>query len=104
MDLAEATWSVRADASAKGWPSVPEALRDQLAAGIPATVPGVVHTDLLAEGLIDDPYLGNAEADQHWVGEQAWTYRAEFELATYAEELKAENCELLCRECHQELG
>ena len=60
LDLAEARWTVRADASAEGWPSVPEALRDQLAAGIPATVPGVVHTDLLGRGLIADPYLGTA--------------------------------------------
>ncbi len=96
LDLAEAKWTVRADASGHGWAGVPEALRDQLAAGIPATVPGVVHTDLLAEGLIDDPYLGTAEADQHWVGQQAWTYRAEFDLASYAEELKSANCELLC--------
>ena len=96
LDLAEAKWTVRADASAAGWSTVPAPLADQLAAGITATVPGVVHTDLLAAGLIDDPYLGTAEADQHWVGAQAWTYRAEFELAGYAEELKSDFCELLC--------
>ncbi|MGV8908064.1 MAG: glycoside hydrolase family 2 protein [Propionicimonas sp.] len=96
LDLAEARWTVRADPSATGWSSVPQTLREQLTLGIPATVPGVVHTDLLAAGLIQDPYLGVAEADQHWVGEQTWTYRADFELAAYAEELKSENCDLIC--------
>ena len=96
LNLADVGWTVRADASGTGWSLVPEPLREQLATGIPATVPGVVHTDLLAAGLIEDPYVGTAEADQHWVGAQAWTYRAEFELAAYAEELKAENCDLIC--------
>ena len=30
-----------------------------------ATVPGSVHTDLLAAGLIGDPYVGAAEAGLH---------------------------------------
>ncbi len=96
LDLSGAHWSVRADAAADGWSSVPESLREQLLAGIPATVPGVVHTDLLAAGLIADPYLGTAEADQQWVGEQAWTYRAEFDLAPDAPELTNAHCDLLC--------
>jgi beta-mannosidase len=96
LNLAEARWTVRADTSAQGWSSVPEALHRHLTLGIPATVPGVVHTDLLAAGLIEDPYLGTAENDQHWIGQQAWTYRAEFELAAYAAELKSDNCDLLC--------
>ncbi|MCB0910264.1 MAG: glycoside hydrolase family 2 protein [Propionibacteriaceae bacterium] len=96
LDLSGARWTVRADTAGSGWKSVPEPLREQLAAGIPATVPGVVHTDLLAAGLIDDPYLGTNEADQHWVGEQAWTYRGEFDLAPDAPELANTHCDLLC--------
>ncbi|MCA0294653.1 MAG: glycoside hydrolase family 2 protein [Actinobacteria bacterium] len=96
LDLADARWTVRADDAAQGWSEVPPALREQLRRGIPAIVPGVVHTDLLAAGLIDDPYVGTAEADQHWVGRQAWTYRAEFDLAAYAAELTSEHCDLLC--------
>ena len=96
LDLAGARWTVRADPTTPGWASVPEPLRSPLSEGIPATVPGVVHTDLLAAGLIADPYLGTAENEQHWVGEQAWTYRAEFELAADSPELGSDNCDLLC--------
>jgi beta-mannosidase len=96
LDLANARWTVRADATAPGWSAVPEALRPQLLDGIPATVPGVVHTDLLAAGLIDDPYVATFEADQHWIGEQAWTYRGEFDLAADAPELTNADCDLLC--------
>ena len=36
--------------------------------GVPATVPGSVHTDLLAAGLIPDPYLDDHEALLAWIG------------------------------------
>ncbi|WP_203454183.1 glycoside hydrolase family 2 protein [Jiangella aurantiaca] len=56
-----------------GGPRVPAAVR---AAGpVPATVPGTVHTDLLAAGLIDDPYLDDNEHLQAWIGVTDWTYR-----------------------------
>ena len=42
---------------------------------MPATVPGCVHTDLLAAGLIPDPVLGRNEQLLGWVGEADWTYR-----------------------------
>ena len=42
----------------------------------PATVPGSVHTDLMAAGLIGDPYVGAAEAGLQWIGLGAWEYRA----------------------------
>jgi beta-mannosidase len=45
----------------------------------PAAVPGVVHTDLITAGLIDDPYLGLAEKQQEWVGSSSWRYQTEFE-------------------------
>lgn len=41
---------------------------------LPAQVPGCVHTDLLAAGLIPDPFLGVNESDVAWVGQRAWTY------------------------------
>lgn len=44
---------------------------------IPATVPGTVHTDLLAAHLIDDPYLDDNERLQGWIGAADWTYRHE---------------------------
>ncbi|MGV9910217.1 glycoside hydrolase family 2 protein [Streptomyces tendae] len=41
---------------------------------LPARVPGCVHTDLLAAGLIPDPFIGANEPDVAWVGRRAWTY------------------------------
>ena len=45
----------------------------------PAAVPGVVHTDLINAGLLQDPYLGLAEKQQEWVGSTSWRYETEFE-------------------------
>nr|WP_129667354.1 glycoside hydrolase family 2 protein [Phytoactinopolyspora endophytica] len=45
---------------------------------IPATVPGSVHTDLLAGGLIPDPYLDDNERLVAWVGRCDWEYRTTF--------------------------
>ncbi|MGZ2359584.1 glycoside hydrolase family 2 protein [Streptomyces sp. 372A] len=44
---------------------------------LPAQVPGCVHTDLLAAGLIPDPFLQRNETEAAWVGRRAWTYEAE---------------------------
>ncbi|MFI2487683.1 glycosyl hydrolase 2 galactose-binding domain-containing protein [Promicromonospora kroppenstedtii] len=56
---------------------VPDAVRG--AGPVAATVPGSVHTDLLAAGLIPDPYLDDNEATQKWIGLTDWTYRTTFE-------------------------
>ncbi|MFJ8979845.1 glycosyl hydrolase 2 galactose-binding domain-containing protein [Streptomyces sp. NPDC102282] len=48
------------------------------AEGVPAAVPGCVHTDLLAAGLIDDPYLDDNEKRLGWIGRTDWTYRTAF--------------------------
>jgi beta-mannosidase len=45
---------------------------------IPATVPGCVHTDLLAAGLIPDPYLDDNEARLDWIGRTEWRYETTF--------------------------
>jgi beta-mannosidase len=45
---------------------------------IPATVPGEVHTDLLAAGVIVDPLDADNEALLAWVGRTCWTYVASF--------------------------
>jgi beta-mannosidase len=45
-----------------------------------ATVPGSVHTDLLANGLIPDPYAGAAEAGLQWIGLADWEYEARFDV------------------------
>ncbi|MBK7239538.1 MAG: hypothetical protein IPI00_05035 [Flavobacteriales bacterium] len=41
----------------------------------PAEVPGVVHTDLLRNGLIPDPYLGNNMDSVQWIENEAWIYK-----------------------------
>lgn len=45
-----------------------------------ATVPGSVHTDLLANGAIVDPYAGAHEAGLQWIGLADWEYRTRFDV------------------------
>jgi beta-mannosidase len=40
-----------------------------------ATVPGEVHTDLQAAGIIPDPFYADNEKKVQWVGEEDWEYR-----------------------------
>src|SRR5918995_1782527 len=47
-------------------------------AGVPASVPGCVHTDLLAAGLIPDPYLDDNETGLTWIGRTDWVYETSF--------------------------
>ena len=42
------------------------------------SVPGTVHTDLMACGLIPDPFYRMQENDVQWVDGVAWEYRKEF--------------------------
>ena len=53
-------------------------------APVPATVPGCVHTDLLAHGLIPDPYTNMNEAAVQWVGRSDWRYEAALVLGSEA--------------------
>ncbi|MCO6006991.1 glycoside hydrolase family 2 protein [Actinoallomurus purpureus] len=48
---------------------------------VPATVPGAAHTDLLAAGLIPDPYLDSNEAELEWIGHTGWCYTTRFEVS-----------------------
>nr|WP_086938544.1 glycoside hydrolase family 2 protein [Thaumasiovibrio occultus] len=45
---------------------------------IPITLPGDVHSALLAAALIPDPYHGCNERDVQWVGEKNWTLNRTF--------------------------
>jgi beta-mannosidase len=58
---------------------VPDAVAG--AGPVPATVPGTVHTDLLAAGLIADPYLDDNEGLLAWIGLADWCYETTFEWA-----------------------
>jgi len=46
-----------------------------------ATVPGCVHSDLLANGLIEDPFFGDNEERLQWIELEDWEYRTFFELS-----------------------
>ncbi|WP_405730166.1 glycoside hydrolase family 2 protein [Streptomyces sp. NBC_00028] len=50
---------------------------DGTADALPASVPGCVHTDLLAAGVIPDPFLGRNETAVAWVGRRDWTYETD---------------------------
>lgn len=59
-----------------------------------ATVPGGVHTDLLALGKIPDPFVGDNEKKVAWVAEQDWEYQ--FQFAAGADLLKQPQIFLVC--------
>jgi beta-mannosidase len=54
-----------------------------------AMVPGVIHTDLLNNKQIEDPFYRTNERDQQWIDKEDWEYSTVFFLT--AEELKHEN-------------
>lgn len=57
------------------------------ALSVPASVPGVVHLDLMNAGLIPDPYLDDNESALAWIGLVDWSYETSF--AVSAAELDA---------------
>ena len=46
---------------------------------LPITLPGDVHTALLAADRIPDPYFGENEKTVMWVNETAWTLERRFD-------------------------
>jgi hypothetical protein len=44
----------------------------------PANVPGTVHTDLLLNGEIEDPFYACNEKELQWIGTNDWIYRKSF--------------------------
>lgn len=54
-----------------------------------AVVPGCVHTDLIRNNIIQDPFLSSNESACQWIGETNWIYESEpFDISD--EVLKAE--------------
>lgn len=47
----------------------------------PATVPGVVHTDLLANGIIEDPFFRLNERGLQWIDKEDWIYETTFDVS-----------------------
>ena len=54
-------------------------------ADVPATVPGCVHADLLAAGLIDDPYADDNAEKLAWIGRTDWVYQTSFSWSPTAD-------------------
>jgi beta-mannosidase len=61
---------------------------------LPASVPGGVHTDLLALGRIPDPFVGDNEKRLSWMAESAWIYQRQFTVS--ADLIKQPRIELVC--------
>jgi beta-mannosidase len=59
----------------------------------PATVPGCVHTDLMQNKLIDDPFYRDNEPKLQWIGKTDWEYQTTFNATP--EILKHKNLELI---------
>src|SRR3990167_1235806 len=58
-----------------------------------AKVPGTIHTDLLENKLILDPFLGTNEKELQWIEKENWEYETKFNLSK--SELKNQNIDLL---------
>ena len=65
----------------------------RLADWYPATVPGVVHTDLLQNKIIEDPFFRLNERGLQWIDKEDWVYETCFTLA--ADMMRKENMELV---------
>ncbi|WP_304451592.1 glycoside hydrolase family 2 protein [Nocardiopsis sp. YSL2] len=68
---------------------------------VAATVPGCVHTDLLAHGLVEDPYRDDNETRLGWIGRTDWRYTRSLageaaSLAGADEAARAERVDLVC--------
>jgi beta-mannosidase len=85
-------WEFRRSDTAPG-PGVPGELVDTLSTWLPATVPGTIHTDLLANDLIPDPFWRDRELVLQWIGEEDWVYRTTFQAS--AQLLEKERVDLL---------
>ena len=46
----------------------------------PATVPGTIHTDLLNNKIIDDPFYSDNELRMDWIPECDWLYQSKFDF------------------------
>ena len=69
-------WQFKADGAPMRIPPTARAVHGWMN----ATVPGVVHTDLMNAGVIPDPFLGTNERRVQWVADVPWLYRRTFDV------------------------
>ena len=60
-----------------------------------AKVPGVVHLDLMRNGVITDPFYRDNEPLQQWIGETGWEYEKTFFISDTV--LLHNNVDLVCK-------
>lgn len=58
----------------------------------PGVIPSCVHSDLLKNEVVEDPFYRLNEKDQQWIGETDWEYKVEFDVDKSM--LSKENVEL----------
>ena len=46
-----------------------------------AKVPGCVHTDLLSQKMIEDPFFGDNEKKLQWIERESWEYKTYFDVS-----------------------
>ncbi|UOK43557.1 MULTISPECIES: glycosyl hydrolase 2 galactose-binding domain-containing protein [Flavobacterium] len=76
-DLGKENWKFRKEGDAK-WSQ--------------ASVPGTVHTDLLRNKMIPDPFFGANEKELQWIENEDWEYETSFTVS--AKDSESENIEL----------
>jgi beta-mannosidase len=70
-------WNVKAN---DAYRMLPPGLQ-RITEWMPAHVPGTIHTDLLAEYIIPDPFYRMNEPDVQWIDKLQWMYRREFDVS-----------------------
>ncbi|WP_396190778.1 glycoside hydrolase family 2 protein [Cellulosimicrobium cellulans] len=65
----------------EGWTVEPATPIPAVNRPVSAHVPGEVHVDLHRAGVIEDPFDGDNESQQQWIGDTSWVYRTSFAWA-----------------------
>ena len=65
-----------------GWQfrQITAVVQEEESSWLPATVPGDVHLDLLANKKIPDPFFRDNESKLQWIENESWEYRLNFDV------------------------
>ncbi len=88
FSLKSYTQNIERDLSIEKWSFSQEGKSEFL----PAKVPGTVHTDLLKNNKILDPFYGDNEKKLQWIENENWIYKANFNISS--KEIQNEHLEL----------
>ncbi|RLE97098.1 MAG: glycoside hydrolase family 2 protein [Thermoprotei archaeon] len=89
----DGTWQLQGFKPGEGVKSGAHGVDYRAEGWLKAKVPGVVHLDLMENGVIPDPFYGLNEEEVRWVEEREWWYRRELEVP--ADFLDADAVELV---------